>query len=289
MKYFKLAVNKYQLLILPPILISFALDYKSNSRSNWDLYSLFSINVFLLLSFAIILRKINNLRKFEPLKIILKDSKIETTEPDYKLITLAIILSGLLIASIFLGLYLSVRTNINLFTVGIIAVVFAFLAFLPKINLFNKVFGSIYTGIFLGGGIFYAAHFLSFSNLDFESASYFSILSILAFLPSGIEDLQRINTDFKEDKKTLASVLGEKKYRLVIIALLFLIYILHIVLVIKTGNIWHFIPLFSGTIAANLGLKIYSRYGAELNSVVYLGFGYYFFHTILMLITIFSI
>lgn len=288
MRTLSLAISKYHLLLIPPIILAFAIDYGINGFSSWFLFLLYFFNVSVLLSFALLLKKVYSLRKYAPLKIILRESNIDSRDPEFNVLEVALMMGAFLFLGLALGLYLSIKANFNFFIVGISSIVFAFLAFLPKIDLFNKYLGSVYIGLFVGILNFLAAFQLI--GIEFENEYFIYVICsfILTFLPASLEDLQRINIDFKDDKKTLANSLKNNNFKLIIIFSMALLYLSQIVTIIATQNVWHFLPLFSATIAAMIGLKIYSKYGSELNSTVNLAIAYNFFHTLLLLINLFS-
>ncbi|MDC1068011.1 hypothetical protein OAQ99_02495 [Candidatus Kapabacteria bacterium] len=250
------------------------------------MFFVFLVSAFSILSVSLLLQKINNIQRFGALKQMLHNSNIESNDEDFDILPLVIFLTIFLFLGLSTGFYLAVKSDIYLFVIGITSVVFSFLAFLKFTRLYYKIFGSVYVGLFLGTGLFIAA--ISLGKIPIDTNVIFSSISlgILAFLPPAIEDLQKINTDFKDDKTTLANTLGFINFRIILISLFIILYIIQIILVVSSLNVWYFIPLFSGTLAAHIILKLFSKYGSELEKVVNLSIGFAFFHALLVCISL---
>lgn len=288
MIYLKLLVNKFHLLLLPPILLSALIDYKVSTNPSYLNFILLFAASFLMVSLALAFRKLKEIRRFQPLKIMLQNSDIVTSGSQPNQITILAIISCIIFIILTIGLYLSTKSGATFFFIGIISFIFVVLAFMPRLNLFDKTYGTLYSALFLGSILFLASNQFVSANFDMYLNYYSISMFSIVFLISSIEDLQRINTDFKDGKTTIASKIGVKSYRKIVLLVSLLAYILQIFLVILTLNVWHLIPLFSVTIAANIFLKIWNRYGVKLNDVFAISVIFYYFHVLLIGVSVFA-
>jgi 1,4-dihydroxy-2-naphthoate octaprenyltransferase len=249
-------------------------------------FSLFFLNVISIISYSSYLKEINNIQKFQAINLLLKDTGIDPPKRELSILVLSGLLTLFLFVSLILGFYLSIKANFLFFAIGVSSILFGFLSFYKKINLFNRYFGSIITSLFFGFGLFIAG--LSHNNFTITSEHLLIglVLTIGLLISETVIEICDRNINLRDDKRTFSTKYDYKKNRKILSNLFTLIYLLQIGLVVYTGNILYFISLFSGTVGLQILIQIYSERVERYNQLKILGIIFFYFHSILLIFPI---
>jgi len=282
--YLRACFHRYLLIIIPSIFVGIPYFYNSEEFSFKNILLLLIFLLSISIS-TILYRRIYKIKQFAPLKQFLINTNIETSSDKLSPLKLSLILAINLFISIALWLYLSVFGGLEFFVTVLIAYFIIFLAFNPKIKLFDKLFNSII--IILLTTFIPSLLFYNVLKVNIEYYNYFDLFSI-SFIIFSIFILNDIKNTFKDhqlEKKNLTSIIEIPKLKNILYGLAAIPYLLIIIKVIVTQSPFYLIPLFSLPMIVNILLKTHKTVGNQINLPLNIYFTYIIYHSLLVSIS----
>jgi 1,4-dihydroxy-2-naphthoate octaprenyltransferase len=151
------------------------------------------------------------------------------------------------------GIFLTLHGGIFIFITGIISITFAFLYTTGPYPLSHHALGELTALVFFGIVPTLGTYYLQTKDIDSFIILLSLIPGIFAAIIMAINNLRDIEQDNKANKKTLASILGEKMYAFLIKCLAIIIILtLYITIYLELNNLF----IFTTLLVLALALKI---------------------------------
>ena len=274
------SIFRWYLLIPLPVLTWIFLYTFSQGNLNLELAVYFSVSTELIVILCLLLNHLFQRIKYDKMNDFLNQWKIRTVEKIPPIQVLMFI--SVLILQLFVMLMLiSLETDGYVFSISIISLVFLILSIYSPYPIFqkgNSIIVIFVTCLVFMNTIYYAMSTQLFTDFIIQS---FSITSLLAATYS-VYSFKQNYTDSGSEKKSLRKLKPFRKAQLITVILYSIAYLLNIATFLYIWKVFALIPLFSVPLAVSILIKIYNRWGKELNKTFYLAIFLLYYHIGLM-------